>query len=153
MTYNCLLLIYGLTFIAAICNTPKWCRLNYQALRDSIHRRYLMARLAITLFNIGVLIGVSFRASEVAARNNEKIEPIPLIVGLTRDMQYIFWGNHSAMVFAISTTFLLVGEVLMLFASAVAIRLSGKRPLNWRVFDALGAVWTLKGQSPALPRL
>jgi hypothetical protein len=143
MTYDWLLWLYGLTLLAAICNLPTWWWLAYQAVRDHVERRFLMARLAIAVFNLGILAGVWARASQTAAEGSVKIPPIALIVGVGRDFHYRFWSNHPAIVIATSTCLLLTGEILMLAASAAALNRVGKRALGIYVFLALGALWTV----------
>ena len=88
MTNWWLLYVYGLVMLAAVCNTPTWWWLSYQAFRDRVERRFLFARLALAFINLTVVLAICARASLAAIDAAAKFPSVPLLVGVRRHLQY-----------------------------------------------------------------
>jgi hypothetical protein len=71
------------------------------------------------------------------------LPPVPLIIGISRGLSWILWNNHAAFVLTSSVVFLLIGEILMLMASSIALKVAGKRAMGLPVFFIASAVWTV----------
>lgn len=142
MTYDWLLLLFGLTFIGAACNTPTWWYLTCRAIHDHLPFRFISSRLAMTVFNMGILLGCWIRLSHAAVHPNAPLLPAPLVIGATADWHFIFW-DAPPVVNILYVSALLGGEALMLVTSAQALAVIGKRAFGLRVFFVMSLVWTI----------
>lgn len=137
MTSAWLLLLFGLTFIGAACNTPTWW---VMAFRRNVAWRFRAVRIALALFSAALLLGCWTAASEAATHPAMRLNPIPLIVGFSSDLRPIF--IHAPPQFAsIYLTLFVIAEMLMLLASANALWFVGKRSISLRVYLVLAPLW------------
>lgn len=149
MTYDWLLLLFGLTFIGAACNTPTWWYLTCRAIRDNLPFRFISSRLAMTVFNTGILLGCWIRLSHAAVHSDAPLLPAPLVIGASADWHFIFW-SAPPVVNIIYVSALLGGEALMLVTSAQALAVVGKRAFGLWLFLVMGSWWTLLHWATAL---
>ncbi|MBC7506621.1 MAG: hypothetical protein H7267_12995 [Sandarakinorhabdus sp.] len=140
MTADWLLLLFGLNFIGAACNTPTWWNLAVRSFGKPTPWRIKAVRVGLAFTNAALLFGCWMRASGAAVASEATMAPVPLIIGVDRDWHWIT-VNIPAQSMVGYLTAMFIGETLMILASADALRETGKRSICKPAFLVLVPLW------------